>query len=49
MSEPDLEVLVRRTQAGDLAVEQWLVSHGHVRIHQPSKQNQEALPYFRNS
>ncbi len=31
------------------AVEQWLVSHGHVRIHQPTKQNQEALPYFRNS
>lgn len=31
------------------AVEHWLVSHGHVRIHEPTKQNQEALPYFRDS
>lgn len=28
------------------AVEEWLVSHGHIRIHNPTNKNQKVLPYF---
>jgi hypothetical protein len=28
------------------AVEEWLVRHGHIRIHNPTNKNQKVLPYF---
>ncbi len=28
------------------AVEEWLVSHDHIRIHNPTNKNQKVLPYF---
>jgi hypothetical protein len=31
------------------AVEEWLVSNGHIRIHKPTKQNQIVSPYFHDS
>jgi transposase InsO family protein len=31
------------------AVEEWLVSNGHIRIHKPTKQNQIVSPYFSDS